>query len=126
MGILNMWREARGNVMRQEYEDAMARMKNANKYAYNGFYNNLHQTAGHILEAYTSGSKSDRKAILKEARRQASSMWNDGSWPESLAVAIACLNAESRFVPGEDAAHVLRETDRVIKEAQEHFNMDKQ
>jgi hypothetical protein len=51
MGILSMWREARGAVMRKDYEDAMARMRNANQYARWGFHNNINQSAIHIIEA---------------------------------------------------------------------------
>ena len=119
MSILSMWREARGAVMRKEYEDAMARMRGANQYALRGFHNNVNQTASYIVETYTSASPSDRKRLLKEARKQGDEMWRSGSWPEALGLAITCLNAESRFVPGDDAAFVRRETDRLIKEAED-------
>ena len=44
MGIVSMWREARGRVMRKEYEDARARIRNAlfrviNSAAYRRFSN---------------------------------------------------------------------------------------
>lgn len=119
MSIFSMWREARGAVMRKEFEDAMARMRGANQYALRGFHNNINQTASDIVEAYTSASTSDRKRLLKEARKQADEMWRNEYWPEALGLAISCLNAESRFVPGDDAAFVRRETDRLIKEAEE-------
>ena len=119
MSIFSMWREARGNVMRKEYLDAMARMRNANQYAQNGFHNEVNAIADHIREAYATASNSDRKAMLKELRKRASQMWDQQDWPGSLGVAMVCLNAESMYVPGDDAAYVRRETDRIIEEAKQ-------
>lgn len=48
MSILDRWREARGNVMRKELEDAMARMRGANESARSAFFNNVDQTIGHL------------------------------------------------------------------------------
>jgi hypothetical protein len=44
MCLLNMWREALGNVMRQELHDVMRRLGGANQSAIHGFYNNIWQT----------------------------------------------------------------------------------
>jgi hypothetical protein len=119
VGILGIWREARGAVLRKEYEHAMARMRDANSSAKSAFLNNVHQTIDHVIESYSSASNSERKAFLKEARKAALEMWNSGDWPSALGFGISCLNAESRFVPGEDASYVKRETDRILKEAKE-------
>jgi len=105
--------------MRQEYNDAMARMGDANKYAKKGFYNNINQIADEMIEYYSLSSTSERKTILREARKKAEELWRSGFWPEALGVGIVFLNAESRFVPGSEAAFVKQETDRIIKEAKE-------
>jgi hypothetical protein len=117
VGILDMWREARGAVLRKEYEDTMARMRDANEPARSAFLNNVHQTIDHVLSLYSTASKSERKAFLKQAREAAIKMWNEGDWPSALGFGISCLNAQSRFVPGDDAVYVSAETDRIIKEA---------
>jgi len=119
MGILSLWRQARGRVLRKEYEDVIARMRNANQSARAAFLNNIDQTAEEVLAHYTSASNSERKAFLRRARKETAAMWDSGDWPSALGAAIPCLNAESRFLPGEDAAYVRRETDRLIKEAGE-------
>lgn len=119
MSILRLWREARGRVLRKEYEDVIARMRNANQSSRSAFLNNIDQTAEEALAFYTSASNSERKAFLRRARKETTVMWNSGDWPSALGAAISCLNAESRFLPGEDAAYVKRETDRLIKEAGE-------
>jgi hypothetical protein len=117
VGILNMWREARGAVLRKEYEDAMARMDGANDAAKRAFLNNIAQTADIVVNHYSAASPAERKSLLKEMRKASLEMWNSGDWPSALGLGISCLNAESRFTPGEDATHVRRETDRLIKEA---------
>lgn len=120
MGILDMWRQARGAVLRREYDDAMFRMRDANDSARAAFLNNLAQTIDSVVATYSSASKSERKALLKQMRDVARDMWASGDWPSALGLGISCLNAESRFIPGADAAYVKFETDRLIKEASQH------
>gem|GEM_PF-4769493 len=114
-----MWRAARGTVMRKEYNDLIARLEGANSHARSAFLNNIHQTITEVTEAYSAASGPDRKAFLKEMTKAAREMWNAGDWPSALGLGVSCLNAESSFVPGDDAAYVKRETDRLIKEAAE-------
>jgi hypothetical protein len=117
VGILDMSREARGAVLRREYEDAMARMRDANDAAKSAFLNNIQQTIEHVVDVYSAASESERKALLEDARTSALEMWNSGDWPSSLGLVISCLNAESRFTPGADAFYVKLATDQLIKEA---------
>jgi hypothetical protein len=117
MGILDMWRQARGSAMRKEYEDAMARMRDANQHARAAFLNNIEQTVDEVVRSYSAASPSDRKALLKQLHDAARSMWTSGDWPSALGLGISSLNAESRFVPGDDAAYVRAETDRLVQEA---------
>jgi hypothetical protein len=121
MGLFDMWREARGNVMRKELEDVIARIQSANAPAMNAFYNNVDQTIETLREAYRPASNSDRKALLKECRRSFTEMWNRGDWPSALGLGISALNVEAEFVPGKDAAYVKAETDRIIQKAIAHF-----
>jgi hypothetical protein len=119
VGILDMRREARGAVLRMEYEDTMARMRDANPTAKAAFLNNVHQTIDHVIGFYSSASVAGRKAFLEKMRKASLEMWRSGNRPSALGLAISCLNAESRFVPGDDAAYVKLQTDRIIKEASE-------
>ena len=117
MAILSMWREARGAVLRKEYEDTMARMQDANRHAMFAFHNNIDQTIDEVVKSYSAASKSERKARLKESRKAARELWASGDWPSALGYGISLMNAESRFLPGDDAAYVKAETDRLVKEA---------
>jgi len=121
MGLFDMWREARGNVLRQQFDDAMMRLKGANEPAMRAFFNNVEQTIEPLREAYGPASPSERKAILKHCRKSMNEMWDRGDWPSSLGLGISCLNIESEHVPGEDAAYVKRETDKIIGEATAFF-----
>jgi len=117
MGILGLWRQARGTVMRKEYDDLMFRIIGANKHARAAFLNNIDQTIDRVVETYSAASPAERKALLEELQGAAKNLWTGGDWPSALGLGISCLNAESRFTPGEDAAYVRVETDRLIKEA---------
>ncbi len=43
MGLFDMWREARGNVVRKELEDVLARTQDTSQYARFSFLNNFSQ-----------------------------------------------------------------------------------
>ena len=94
-------------------------MGDANHAARAAFLNNIHETIDHVIGFYSSASVPGRKAFLKKMRKASLEMWKSGDWPSALGLGISCLNAESRFVPGEDAAYVKLETDRLIKKAGE-------
>ena len=117
MGLIDMWRSARGVVMRKEYNAAMARIYVANRGAISAFLNNVNQTIDNVRETYSSASESERKVFLKEIRALEREMWAAGDWPSALGLGISALNAESLFVSGEDAAYVKRETERVVRKA---------
>ena len=97
----DLFEEARGGVMRKEFEDAMARIGAANRWA---VYNIVQQTIGPLREAYGAASAHRREAILEECRKSATEMWNSGDWPPALGLCISCLNIESESLPGKDAA----------------------
>lgn len=117
VGILDVQREARGGVLRREYEDTMARMRDADAAARSAFLNNIHQTIEHVVTVYSAASESEREALLEDARTSALEIWKSGNWASSLGLVISCLNAESRFTPGADAFYVKLATDQLIKEA---------
>jgi hypothetical protein len=116
MGILTRWREARGTQMREEYEDALARMRKANLSASSVFLDHVSRTIQELVALYKPASKSRRKTLLRLTRKNAATVWDNGDLPSAISLAVACLNAESRFIPGDDAAYVRLETERFIKE----------
>lgn len=95
----------------------MARMGDANHAARAAFLNNIHETIDHVIGFYSSASVPRRKAFIDKMRKASLKMWNRGEWPSALGLGISCLNAQSRFVPGNDAAYVKLETNLLIKEA---------
>ena len=125
MGLLNMWREARGNVMRKELDDILKRIEGANHPARSAFLNNISQTIDRLRAEYSQASPSDRKAMLKQGKKVTLEMWQSGMWPSALGAAISFLNVESAYVPGADAAYVKAETDKLIQEANEFYNNQK-
>ena len=117
MGIWNVWLETRGTVIRREFEDAIAKTPGDRTPARFAFLNHVTQTHGAMLKLYSAASPSERRAIMRCAKRAAISMWRQGAWPSAVGFEIICFNVESRFVPGVDAAFVKAQTDKIIKEA---------
>jgi hypothetical protein len=122
VSIMNKRHQARGGILRKEFEDVMARVRGASPAARSAFLINVHQTIDHVIGFYSSASVPGRKAFLEKMRKASLEKWTRGDWPSALGLGISCLNAESRFIPGEDAAHVKLETDRIVKQASEVVN----
>ena len=116
MGISSMW-EVRATVMRKEFKDVIAKAPGAEVPARFAFLSNVTQTHGAMLRLYSAASPSERRAILRCAKKAATGMWLQGAWPWALGLQISCLNVESRFLSGADAAYVRAETDKIIEEA---------
>ena len=111
-------REARGGVMRKEFEDTMARIGAANRWA---VYNNVQQMIGPLREAYGPAPTHRREALQEECRKSGTEMWNSGDYASALGLCISCLNIESEYLPGKDAAYVKTETDKIIEQAAKFF-----
>ncbi len=118
--MLDRWREGRGAVLRKEYDDIMGRMRDADESARAAFLAHIHHTIDHVIGYYCSASMSRRKAFLEKMRKTSLAMWKSGDWPSALGLGISCLNAQSRVVPGDDAAYVRQATDLLINEASQH------
>ena len=69
MGIIDKWHEARGAILRKEFADVMARMRDANPAARSAFLNNVHQTIDRVIGFYSSASVPGRKAFLQKMRK---------------------------------------------------------
>jgi hypothetical protein len=108
---------ARGQILRTEYEDVMARMRDADPRDQSAFLDHIQQTIDPIIGRYSSASLSGRKLFLEGLRKSSMQMWKNGDWARSLGLAISCLNAESRVTTGEDAEYVRTATGRLIREA---------
>lgn len=118
MGLWGMLTGGRGASMRKEYEDAKARMKDANAYELRGYYSNIQATWEHAVEFYANASSTERKEFMTGIRGEVQNMWQRGMWPQAVGAIISVLHAESAFVEGEDAAFVKREAAKIIADAQ--------
>ena len=109
--------EARGTVLRRQYEDLMRRIDAAGTRARSACFNFISSTFNSVGDAYELASGADRERMLKAVLELSRKLWNEGNRPQALALGVIMLNIESRFVAGDDAAFVKAETDALIKEA---------
>jgi hypothetical protein len=114
----DLFEAARGGVLRKEFEDTMARIGAANGWE---VYKNVHQIIGPLRETYRPAPTHRRETLLAECRKSGTEMWNSGDWPSALGLCISCLNIESEYLPGKDAAYVKTETDKIIEQAAKYF-----
>ncbi len=109
--------QARGTVLRRQYDDLRRRIDAADMPARLVCFNYISATFNSISDAYELASSADRERMLKAVLEFTRKLWNDGNRPQALALGVIMLNVESRFLAGDDAAFVKAETDALIKEA---------
>jgi hypothetical protein len=117
MKIPGLWsREARGNTLREEYDDLKRRIDAADVMSRSACFNHIRSTFGPVSEGYALASSGDRERILREVREVSRKLWEAGNRPQALALGVTMLNIESQFMPGEEAAFVKAATDALMKE----------
>jgi hypothetical protein len=117
-GIPGLWkREARGNVLRREFDDLKRRINAADQMQKSAFFEFTRSTFGPVSESYAVASSGDRQRILREIREVSRQLWDAGNRPQALSLGVILLNIESEFAPGDDAAHVKAATDALIRKA---------
>ena len=109
--------EARGTVLRRQYDDLRRRIDTADTSARSVCFNYISSIFNSISDAYELASSADRERMLKAVLEVSRQLWEEGKRPQALALGVIMLNIESRFVAGDDAILVKAETDALIKEA---------
>jgi hypothetical protein len=109
--------EARGAILRRQYDDVRRRIDAADTSARSVCFNYIRATFNSISDAYEMASSADRSRMLKAVLEVSRKLWEEGNRPQALALGVIMLNIESRFVPGDDATFVKEETGALIKEA---------
>jgi hypothetical protein len=117
MGIVNLWQEARGNVLRKKWDKLKRRIDAADfsaKSACLGYIKTRSESFGRL---YARSSSADKKRICKRVAKESLRFLKAGDWPSACGLYVMMLNIESRYLPGSDAACVKVETDALIEEA---------
>lgn len=109
--------EARGTVLRRQYDDLRRRIDAADMSARSACFNYISATFNSVSDAYDLASSADRERMIKAVLEFARKLWDEGNRPQALALGVIILNIESRFIAGDGAAFVNAETDALIKEA---------
>jgi hypothetical protein len=117
MSIVNLWQEARGNVLRKKWDKLKCGIGAADfsaKSACLGYIKTRSESLGRL---YARSSNTDQKRIYKRVAKESLRFSKAGDWPSACGLYVMMLNIESRYLPGSDAACVKVETDALIKEA---------
>jgi hypothetical protein len=117
MNFLNLWQEARGNVLRKRYEGFKSRIDAADLRAKSACFDFVESNFEFFRSFYASASSADRKRVWKQASKTVHQLSDKGDWPRASGLAIILFNLEARHLPGDDAADLKAATDALIKEA---------
>ena len=117
MSFLNLWHEARANVLRRRYEGLKPRIDAADPAAKSACFGVVKSNFEFLSRRYASASSEEQKGILKHASRTVHQLSNAGDWPRALGLTIIIFNLEARQLPGKDAVVLKEVTDALIREA---------
>jgi hypothetical protein len=117
MKFLNLWREARANVLRRRYEGLRSRIDAADPTAKSACFGVVKSSFEFLSRRYASASIAERKEILKHASKTVHKLSDAGDWPRALGLTVIIFNLEARHLPGDDAAMLKEATDALLKEA---------
>lgn len=117
MKFLNLWHEARANVLRRRYEGLRSRIDAADPTAKSACFGVVKSSFEFLSRRYVSASSAERKEILKHASKTIHKLSDAGDWPRAIGLTIIVFNLEARHLPGNDAAVLKEATDALLKEA---------
>lgn len=117
MNMLNLWQEARGNVLRRRYEGLKSRIDAVDPTAKSACFGVVKSNFEFLSSHYASASSAERKRVLKHASKTVRQLSDASDWPRALGLTIIMLNLEVRHLPGDDAAVLKAATDALIEEA---------
>jgi hypothetical protein len=117
MNFLDLWQEARGNVLRRRYEGLKPRIDAADPAAKSACFGVVKSNFEFLRSRYASASGAERKRVLKHASKTMDQLSDAGDWPRALGLTIIMFNLEAHHLPGNDAAILKAATDALIKEA---------
>ena len=117
MKFLNLWQEARANVLSRRYEGLMRQIDAADPAAKAACFGVVKSSFEFLSRRYASASVAERKEVLKHASKTIHQLSDSGDWPRALGLTIIMLNLEARHLPGTDAAVLKGATDALLKEA---------
>jgi hypothetical protein len=117
MNFLDLWQEARGNVLRRRYESLKPRIDAADPAAKSACFGVVKSNFEFLSSRYASASSAERKRVLKHASKTVHQLSDASDWPRALGLTIIMFNLEARHLPGDDAAILKAATDALIKEA---------
>jgi hypothetical protein len=117
MSIVNLWQEARGNVLRKKWDKLKCGIDAADYSAKSACLGYIRTRSESLDRLYARSSSVDQKRIYKRVAEESLRFLKAGDWPSACGLYVMMLNIESRYLPGGDAACIKVETDALIKEA---------
>jgi hypothetical protein len=117
MSFLNLWHEARANVLRRRYEDLRPRIDAADPAAKAACFGVVKSSFEFLSSRYASGSSAERKEVLRHASKTIHQLSDSGDWPRALGLTIIMFNLEARHLPGNNAAVLKEAIDALLEEA---------
>jgi hypothetical protein len=116
-GMLDLWREARGKVMRTRWDELMQHFECVEGEARDACLDYIKSRFDPLSMRYTNSSSAERKRIFQYTARLSQQLADSGHWPSALGLRIMTINLIVRDLPGSDAAFVRQASDSLIDES---------
>jgi hypothetical protein len=117
MSMLDLWREARGKVLRKRWNGLMQVVERIDGQGRGTCLDYIRSRFDPLNMRYTNSSRAERKRIFRHAVKVSQQLAGSGNWPSALGLRIMIMNLTVRDLPGSDAGYVKLASDALIAES---------
>jgi hypothetical protein len=117
MGMLNLWREARGRVLRDRWDGLTQHFERVDDRARAACLDYIKSRFDPLNTSYSVSSSAERKRISLQEAKVSQQLAGSGDWPSALGLRIMIMNLTVRDLPGRDAFFVKLASDALIHES---------
>jgi hypothetical protein len=106
MGMVNLWREARGKVLRKRWDQLMQQVERIDDGTWAACSDYIRSGFDSLNKQHSDASGAERKRISKRADKLSQQLVGAGDLPSALGLRIMTMNFAVRDLPGHDAFFV--------------------
>jgi hypothetical protein len=117
MGMLDLWREAHGKVLRKRWDGLMRQVERIDDRGRGACLEYIQSRFDPLNVRYTNSSGADRKRIFQHAAKVSQQLAGAGNWPSALGLHIMMMNLTVRDLPGADARFIKLASEALIAES---------
>ena len=114
MGMLNLWREAQGKVLRNRCDRLMQQIERIDDRTWAACSDYIRSSFDPLNKLYSDASSAERNRILQRTAKVSQQLAGAGNLPSALGSRIMIMSLMVRDLPGPDAFFVKLASDALI------------